>query len=590
MARKRSRKSRRPVEAAGRRPSGTRSAARWLPPLAIVLALAAAATLVVRLGPSSSPSPPAPEPQPDASATAVPAGSAPFLDVTAQVGPDFVHVNSARGEYRLWEIMGGGAGFLDFDGDGDLDLYLVQSDDAGGEGSRLYRNDDGTFVDATSSANAGVPGIGMGCAAADWDRDGDPDLYVTRVGEDVALRNDGGRFVDVTATAGLGTPGYSSSAAFLDFDRDGFPDLYVTRYVSGHEGRCQTATGTREYCNPTALDPTADVLYRNRGDGTFEDVSAPAGIAAERGYGLALLATDFDDDGWVDVYVANDQSPAFLWHNRGDGTFEETALLAGCAFNGDGEAIAGMGTAANDLDGDGDLDLFVTNIREESNLFLQNDGGMFTDAGWAWGALEWMQPHTGFGTAMFDADRDGRLDLFIANGSVIALPSPEDPARPYAQSDQYLSRDADGRFVDRSKNFPPGVLAPAVSRAVAPGDFDNDGDLDLLVGRNGEAPQLLRNEADAGHWLGIVPVEGESAVPVLNARVIVEAGGRRFTGEVRPQQSYLASGDPRVHVGLGDLSGTDRIVVRWPDGRRESWPGGEVNRYVTLRRGEGSPE
>ncbi|HMB69966.1 MAG TPA: CRTAC1 family protein, partial [bacterium] len=508
-----------------------------------------------------------------------------------EAGLDFRHENGAAGRYRLFEIMGSGGGFLDHDGDGDLDVFLVQCDPEGDATSRLYRNDGGRFADVTGATGADVPGAGMGCAAADWDRDGDTDLYVTRVGHDVALRNEGdGTFRDVTAEAGLGTSGFSSSAAFLDHDGDGWLDLYVVRYVDVAPGgeHCSNAAGQRDYCNPTAHRATTDVLYRNRGDGTFEDVSGRAGIAGSAGYGLALCCHDFDGDGDVDVYVANDQSPAFLWVNAGDGTFREDALVAGCAYNDDGAAIAGMGTATGDLDDDGDLDLLVTNIREEPSLFLRNDGGSFADHGWSWGSPGWLRPHTGFGLAFLDQDLDGALDLFVANGSVVAVPSPLAVGSGYRQPNQFLRRDASGRFVDAGAELTDAIRAPAVSRGVALGDWDDDGDPDLLVTRNGDRPQLLRNDG-TGHWLGVAAVESEGSAPAVNARVTLETAGTRQVRESIPQQSYLCSSDPRVHFGLGRHARVDRIVVTWPDGATEAWGPRDADRYVRLVRGTGEP-
>ena len=509
-----------------------------------------------------------------------------FTDVTAESGIDFVLDNGARGDYALFEIMKGGGGFLDFDGDGRLDIHLV---------NRLYRNaGNGRFVDVTGSSGTFIPVSGMGLAAADYDRDGDVDLYITHVGRDMLLRNNAdGTFTDVSGLAGVATDGLGSSAAFLDYDRDGWPDLYVLRYMEWPprpEKVCSDLAGRRDYCGPTAYKPTTDRLYRNLGDGRFEDVTESAGIDAAAGYGLAVLCSDFDGDGWVDIYVANDQSPAFLWSNQGDGTFAERGLVAGCAFNGTGEAIAGMGTAAEDFDDDGDLDLFVTNIRYRDNLILRNDGGSFEDVGYRWGRWDWLRPYTGFGTVAIDADLDGRLELFVANGAVQRRPTPLITGRPYVEPDQFLRQDDEGRFTSDAGAFGEQLLVPAPSRAVAYGDYDNDGDVDLLVVRNVGPPQLLRNDQQSGnHWLIVATADEIGGGAVLNARITVAAGSRRWLREVRPHQSYQATSDPRVHFGLGAADRVDTLTVQWPDGRREQWRDIAADQIVTIERGAGTP-
>ncbi|MDP6539972.1 MAG: CRTAC1 family protein [Planctomycetota bacterium] len=528
-------------------------------------------------------------------APAATAGS--FTDVTLEAGIDFVHDNGARGDYLLCEIMGPGGALFDYDGDGLLDVFFVQSgvlgDDTLGVTSRLYRNEGGgAFTDVSEASGAAVGGYGMGCAVGDHDGDGTPDLYVTRVGPDVLLANQGdGSFRDVTAEAGLANDGYTSSAVWFDADGDDDLDLYVARYTDlapGAHVPCTNFLGHREYCDPSSADQTRDLFYRNLGGGRFEDVSTASGVALRTGYGLAVVATDLDDDGLVDVYVANDQSPAFYWRNRGDGTFEEVGPQTGSAYNGQGVAIAGMGIVAEDLDGDADVDLFITNIRQFSHLFLRNDGVMFTDASYRWGDPRWMLPHTGFGTVALDAENDGTLELFVANGAVARSRSATHVEAVYAEPNQFLRRDASGRFVEAGGAFGSALLAPAVSRGLACGDIDNDGDVDLLVFRNADRPQLLRNDtAAAGHWLSVLPVDEAGRGPVLNARVRVEAGGARQVRECRAQLSYLASCDPRVHFGLGEHERVDAIGVRWPDGSREVFGGGGVDRFVTLRRGSG---
>lgn len=528
-----------------------------------------------------------------------------FTDVTLESGLDFVHHNGAAGEFVLLEIMGPGGAFLDYDGDGWLDVYCVQGGWYGrGDAdriSRLYRSSGADergavrFTDLTLASGAGVPAYGMGCAVADYDNDGHPDIFVTRVGADVLLRNRGdGSFEDVSAGIGLAGDGYSSSAAWLDYDRDGYLDLYVAQYTEltpESQAPCNDFLGHRDYCDPSATPQTRDYLFKNLGGERLADVSLQTGIALRRGYGLAVACSDFDSDGWVDIYVANDQSPAFLWKNRGDGTFVEVGAQAGCAYNGHGVAIAGMGIVAEDLDGDSDMDLFVTNIRQFSHLFLRNEGRMFTDVGHRWGEVRWMVPYTGFGAVAIDQDHDGRLELFVANGAVSRDRSTQVYERAYAEPNQFLRRDASGRFVSAQEELPPDVAEPAVSRGLAYGDYDNDGDMDLLVFRNNARPQLLRNDrTGAGNWLMVLPVDARGLGPVLNARVRIEAGERSLVRECRVHESYLASTDPRVHFGLGDLERVDRVAIAWPDGEVEWFGGTSANRVLALQRGTGSRE
>lgn len=533
-----------------------------------------------------------------------------FRDVTAESGLDFVHVTGARGGFRLIEELGPGGAFLDYDNDGDLDVYLVQGGVYGSavaeHHNRLYRNDGaGHFEDVSVGSGADVPGYGMGCAAADYDNDGNVDLYITRVGPDVLLRNNGdGTFADVTRAAGLGDTGYGAGAAFLDYDRDGYLDLYVTRYVDwspARERECYDLNGVRDYCNPTIYAaPSHDLLYRSTGDGRFEDVTATAGIGGALGNGLGVLCTDLTGDGWVDVYVANDQSPTFFWVNRGDGTFVEDAALRGCAFNGDGMIIAGMGLAAEDLDADGDVDVLATNIHNDAHLCLRNEGGFFEDVSVAWGVGDWGVPYTGFGVAIFDQDHDGALDCFVANGAVNRLPERYEPGDAYAEPNQFArgtppghslpGRGRGGRFTDASQAAGLNDMRFGVSRAAVVGDYDNDGDLDVLVTNNGGRVQLLRNENATGFaWsmLDLMPSGG--ARHAINAGVALEAGGKRFRREVRPQSSYLSSHDPRLHFGLGAATVIDRLTVTWPDRSVETWTDLPVNRHLRLRQGL-SPE
>lgn len=525
-------------------------------------------------------------------------GAALFTDVTRAAGVDFVHVVGPSRRFQLPEEMGSGGALFDFDNDGDMDLYLVQSGFLDREDpahrNRLYRNDgNGRFTDVSHGSGADIGGYGMGCAAADFDNDGDVDLLVTRFGGCVLLRNDGGgRFEDMTDSSGLKVSGWPVSTAFVDFDRDGHLDMYIVRYIEwtpAIESPCYAPSGARDYCGPTSYrGPTSDLLYRNLGDGRFEDVSVTSGIASAKGNGLGVLVTDFDGDGWVDLYVANDQTPAFLWMNQRNGTFVERAVQVGAAYSNDGLAIAGMGVAAEDLDDDGDHDLLVSNIRHQSHLCLRNDGGQFHDVSQAWGFGSWSVPSTGFGLALFDQDHDGRLDGMVANGAVSIWGVPFREGHPYAEPNQFFRRDEAGRFHDATIEAGAAVAFADVSRALLTGDYDNDGDIDVVMTNNGGPVQLLRNENRSKHsWilLDLIPTGGGRNA--LNARVEVTAGGKTYRRECRPHSGYLGSNDPRVHVGLGAAKRIDRLLVAWPNGAKEEWLDLAVNRLTRVRQGTG---
>ena len=532
---------------------------------------------------------------------AVPAPEPIFFERASEAGLDFDHRNGAVGDYNYPELLVGGAALLDFDEDGLLDVYLVQSGAVPGtpeaetpagpaadrSGNRLYRNlGDGAFEDVTDAAGVGDTSYGAGATAADFDRDGLVDLYVTNVGPNRLYRNLGdGVFEDVTKHAGVGDPAWSSSSVFFDYDGDLDLDLFVANYVvwsAGRERPCLGPNGLRNYCNPAEYPPATDTLYRNDGGGRFTDVSEAAGIRSVAGPGLGVVAADLDGDGLSDLYVANDQAANHLWLNRGDGTFRENALARGAALNELGQPEAGMGIAVADPDGDGDLDLFLTHLSGETNTFYRNDGGGFfqdvTD-GARLGGIS--QPYTGFGTSWFDYDGDGVLDLFIANGKV----TPGDTAAfDYREPNQLLRGTPSGRYEDVSGRAGAALELLEVSRGAAFGDLDNDGDVDIVVVNNEGPARLLRNEVgNASPWLTVDLCGGgildRSAV---GSRVTVQGGGRSWTRDVRPAQSFAAANDPRVHFAFGDIPGVDHIRVDWSHGGVTERSGVPVNSVLRL--------
>ncbi len=516
-----------------------------------------------------------------------------FVDVTKATGIAFTHANSATPSKYLIETMGGGVALLDFDNDGHLDVFFTNgakiTDPMPREGgpdksdpaywNRLYRQrGDGTFEDVTEKA--GVSGreqnqYGMGAAVADYDNDGFADLYVTNYGTNTLYRNNGnGTFADVTARAGVGAGGWSTSAGFVDYDNDGHLDLFVARYVEWsfqHNRYCgEKKPGYRAYCHPDNFEPIANILFRNNGDGTFSDVSAKAGIASAPGKGLGVAFADVDDDGWIDVYVANDSVPCFLFRNSGKGTFTEDGLLAGVAVNEDGKTFAGMGVDFSDYDNDGRPDVFVTDLSNERyRLFRHNADGSFRDATNASGIGGATLPYSGWSTRFVDYDNDGWKDIFVAQGHVMDTIEKTSPNLRYLQP-PLLLRNESGRFVR--------VLAGDIfsqdfaGRGAAFGDLDNDGDVDVVVSNVGQKAVVLRNEGgNRQHWLGI-RLEGSafakaSARDGIGSRVKVSSGsGRTQYFTVTTAAGYLSASDKRLTVGLGTDAIATRVEIRWPSG------------------------
>ena len=537
---------------------------------------------------------------PPTTTTSAPSPPALFADVAGEVGIDFVHDSAADGQFYMPEITGSGAAWFDADNDGDLDAYLIQAGQwtpgaVDAKPNRFYRNEGSTFADATEFSGLGDPGYGMGCCVGDVDNDGDNDVYVTNVGANRLYLNDGqGRFTPQPDTSGVSDQGWGTSCAFVDYDRDGWLDLFVVNYLRwspAFERPCHDFRGQRDYCAPTTYDaPARDILYHNRGDGTFDDVTESSGLDRGFGNGLGVVPGDFNDDGWIDLYVANDQTPNNLWLNQGDGTFIDDARIAGVDVNERGEAEASMGVDAKDIDDDGDLDLFMTHLVDETHTLYRNLGrARFEDHTYRLGIQKWSKPATGFGTLFLDVDHDGLLDLFVANGHVRLTPGMAvQHGNAYAQADQFIRQTAPGKFEDVSASAGAVFQQAFSGRGVAFGDYDNDGDIDCLINNNHGPAQLLRNDAPKiGHWLTVRAVTGKRDALGAVVRALGDEQVKRR--DIRAAASYCASNDPRAHFTFGSRPGATRLVVRWPDGNQEVFDVPGLNRMQTLRQGTGSP-
>ena len=515
-----------------------------------------------------------------------------FDDEAAPRGLDFHHVSGAEGRYWIPEIIGGGVALADVDDDGDLDAYLVQGGSltGGGEGpgNELYLNDgQGRFELVSDPGDAADRGYGMGVNAGDYDNDGDLDLYLTNWGPNVLLRNDGnGRFDDVTAVAGVGDPGWGTAAAFLDLDADGDLDLFVVNYLTYSPGSAQDCVHT--YCGPTADDATADRLYRNNGDGTFADVSETAGLNTAFGNGLGIAGADFNEDGRLDVFVANDGMPNQLWLNDtppgGDLRFRDEALLWGCAMDDHGFAKAGMGVAAADFDDDGGTDILVVNLGRQTDSFYRNAGTHFVDSTSRIGLGVSSRRFTRFGVALADFDNDGDLDMYQGNGRIDHSPEFEGDD-PFAEPNVLYSRAGDAYEVVLPEG---GTDEPLIhtSRGVAMGDVDDDGGIDLVVVNKDAPTYLLMNRAPRGNWVRF-RVLNRHGSDAIGATVWGTVDATRQRRSVQTATSYLASHDPRVHFGLGLATRIADVEVRWPTGETEAFGDFEADRTVELRYGAG---
>jgi len=524
-----------------------------------------------------------------------------FVNVASSAGMAFTHTNGASADRHLHEIMSGGGLFLDYDNDGWLDIVLVDGGSltdpavAARARHRVFHNrGNGTFEDVSARAGLAHHGYGMGACAADYDNDGFTDLYVTAMGGNALYRNlKGTAFADVTRAAAVGASTFSASCAFGDVDRDGDVDLLVVNYVDARLDNnvfCgDVAKRLRVYCHPLNFKPLSNVLYRNNGNGTFTDVSTTSGIGGRSGNGLGVVFGDYDDDGWLDAFVANDTTPNFLFHNLGKGQFSEVALLAGVSVASDGRPRAGMGTDFADYDGDGDLDLFVTNHELETHTLYRNLGtGLFSEATAEAGLGTPTLPYVGFGTAMVDYDNDGDLDIGVVNGHVVNIPTLVRPGAVLAQRKLLFANDGRGRMREIGRQAGPGFGEDKVGRTLVAGDIDNDGDLDFLVTNNGADAELLRNEPTSrGQSLVVTLVGVGSNRNAVGARLRVTAGGKTYVREVKAGSSYLGQNDLRQHVGLGSAAMAERVEVRWPNGVVESVAGVAAGQLVTITEGKG---
>ena len=531
---------------------------------------------------------------------------------------DFLHFNGMSGELYYPEIMAPGVALLDFDNDGDLDVYIVQGQMLGkgkalkdatyppqGElKDRLFRNDltinaDGTrrlhFTDVTDRSGIDVRTYGMGVAVGDVDNDGYVDIYRTGLDGAVLLHNDGdGTFTDITKRAGVeDRGGWSVSAAFIDYDRDGWLDLYVGNYLIYSveaDKKCLSVTGRRDYCPPNSYRGQPDRLYHNRGDGTFQDVTRTALTGGAYGPALGVSTADFDGDGWLDIYVGNDGEPNQLWINQHDGTFKDVAPVNGAAVNGSGNSEASMGIDAGDIDDDGDEDIVVTNWMSQMNTLYVNDGhGVFEDRKGASGLGPPSLAKTGFGAAWLDYDNDGLLDLLVVNGSVATIEAQaraHDPF-PLRMPKQLYRNQGGGRFADVSAQGGRAFASLEVGRGAAFGDIDNDGDTDVVVGNAAGPMQLLVNRiGNRNHWVGLRLVGQRAPRDLVGARVaIIQSNGRTLWRRARADGSYASANDPRVLVGLGGSTAMPCVRVQWPDGTMDEWSSVPIDRYTTLMQG-----
>ncbi len=519
-----------------------------------------------------------------------------FADVTEQLGIHWTHVNGATPEKYLIETMGGGAAFLDYDGDGRLDIFLVNSGchkfsvKCSSPGNALYRQkSDGTFSDVTEAAGlARNPTYGMGVAVGDYDNDGYPDIYVTGFPRNALYHNNGnGTFTDVTAKAGVASSGWSTSAVWFDYNHDGLPDLFVGRYMDWDYDKnvpCgEQRPGYRAYCHPDQFKGVSSRMFRNNGDGTFTDVTEKAGLAVD-GKALGVVAFDFNRDGWLDLFVTNDAVRNFLFRNNGDGTFTEIGLSAEVAYGSNGKPESGMGTDAADLDGDGLPELWVTNIDFEPNNLFHNYGDeTFGDMTFQAKLGSMAMLFSGFGTRFVDFDNDGKLDMFVANGHPLDNIQLMHEAVTAKERPFLIENLGNGTFEEVGQKHGEVFSRQFNARGLAMGDFDNDGDEDFLLVQNGSPPVLLRNDGgNRNSWIGFELVGKASGRDAIGAVVTVTAGGKRQIRELVGGSSYCSASDLRMLFGLGSAEKAEKVEIRWPTGVTHSLTDLTARKYYKI--------
>ena len=524
----------------------------------------------------------------------------PFSDRTRTMGIDFRHQNGASPQKHLVETMGSGCALLDYDGDGRLDVLLINggrtpdSPPFEPRAHALYRNrGGGRLEEVTREAGLDLPaGYGMGVAVGDYDNDGDPDLYLTYFGPNRLYRNNGdGTFSDVTGRAGVAGAEWSTGAAFFDYDRDGASDLYVVNYLDATFERnppCEMK-GIRAYCHPRHFAGVPDRLYRNLGDGRFGDVSRSSGILNPEGKGLGVVAADFDGDGWVDLYVANDSVRNFLLRNKGNGTFSDVTLLSGTGYNSQAQAEAGMGVDAADYDGDRLLDIFVTNYDLETNALYRYQGNwLFGDERWRSGLARKDRFLLGFGAGFLDFDNDGDRDLLVVNGHVVDNIERIQPDLSHPQPDQ-LFENRGGRFVEHEPFYRWSSRQPRVGRGAALGDIDNDGDIDVLISNCGAEPALLINRVGARrNWIQLRLTGTDSSRDAVGTRLTLTTAEGEQSDQITGGGSYLSASDLRAHFGLGEAARVEEIRIRWPSGKEEVLKDIPANRILHVTEGRPS--
>lgn len=527
-----------------------------------------------------------------------------FSDATAASKIDFKQQGSPTLQKYLLETMGGGVAMFDYDNDSRMDLFfsngaLLRDPMAKGAmpdksdrkfWDRLYhQKPDGSFEDVTERAGLKGSGFSMGVAAGDYDNDGFADLYVTGYGENHLYHNTGdGTFTDVTKKLGVAGGGWSTSAGWIDYDRDGRLDLFVARYLDwdfakGSIACGDTRPGFRAYCHPDNFKGVPNILYHQKADGTFEDVSVKAGIADSHGKALGVAFADFDNDGWPDIFVANDSVRQTLYHNKGNGTFEDVAIIAGAGFDENGKTFAGMGVDAADYDNDSWPDVFITTLSNETYPLYHNNGDLSFN--WATNVTAVGQislPYSGWGAKFIDADNDGLRDIFVAQSHVLDTIEKSAGYLKYKQT-PLLMRNTGKGFVNVSATAGAALNVPIVARGAAFGDLNNDGQIDVVLGILNDAPLVLRNDGTKNHWLGIHLVGTKSNREAIGARlVVVDSNNRRQVFDASASGSYLSSNDPRVIAGLGSATAIKAVQVVWPSGQRQTVSNPTIDRYVTI--------